>query len=502
MPEMGEGQASVAAGTERGGDGAQKRALASAYPAVDKVFADACARYQIPGVAYGVVFDGELSHAGGCGVRENESRSPVLTDTIFRIASMTKSVTATCLLMLRDDGLLALDDPVAKYVPQLRNLPLPTRDSVAPTVRQFLTMSVGFVEDDPWADRHLSMTESEFDDLLERGIPFDWPSGLVFEYSNLGYGVLGRIVREVTGTSVMELASNRLFEPLGMSDTLWETSQVAPERVARGYRLEGDTWVEEPPLANGAFAPMGGLWTTVEDFAQYVNLHLSAWPARDDPDPGPLRRSSLREMQQPVRFCPAPDAKAPWLPMAGYGFGLIAGESARDGRVVCHSGGLPGFGSHVQWLPDYGLGVFAFANLTYSPMRVVVGEAIDALAASDALVPRSIQPSAPLATAWQAVRRLYEGWDEGVARDLAADNLFLDVPAERRREEFQRLRTQHGACLDVLQASASGAMRGTWRLKCERGAIDVTLWLAPTMPPAVQVLRLVSVPEMNPSGDS
>jgi len=415
---------------------------------------------------------------------------------------MTKSITATCLLMLRDDGLLALDDPVAKYVPQLGKLSLPTRDSVPLTVRQLLTMSAGFVEDDPWADRHLSMTEPEFGALLEQGIPFDWAPGLVFEYSNLGYGVLGRVVREVAGISAMEFASARLFEPLGMQDTLWETSRAARERVALGYRLEGESWVAEPPLANGAFAPMGGLWTTIEDFAQYVNLQLSAWPARDDPDPGPLRRSSLREMQQPVRFCPAPDAKSPWLPMAGYGFGLIAGESARDGRVVCHSGGLPGFGSHVQWLPDYGLGVFAFANLTYSPMRVVVGEAIDALVDSGTLAPRTIQPSAPLAAAFKAVRRLYDGWDEGVISELAADNLFLDVPAERRRDEFQRLRSEHGACLDVVQPSASGAMRGTWRLQCERGAIDVTIWLAPTIPPAVQVLRLVSVPDHDSAGDA
>jgi hypothetical protein len=135
-------------------------------------------------------------------------------------------------------------------------------------------------------------------------------------------------------------------------------------------------------------------------------------------------------------------------------------------------------------------------------MRVVVGEAIDALVDSGTLAPRTIQPSAPLAAAFKAVRRLYDGWDEGVISELAADNLFLDVPAERRRDEFQRLRSEHGACLDVVQPSASGAMRGTWRLQCERGAIDVTIWLAPTIPPAVQVLRLVSVPDHDSAGDA
>ena len=111
-------------------------------------------------------------------------------------------------------------------------------------------------------------------------------------------------------------------------------------------------------------------------------------------------------------------------------------------------------------------------------------------------------PSAPLAAAFTAVRNLYDGWDEGVLSELAADNLFLDVPPERRRDEFQRLRAEHGACLDVLQASASGAMRGTWRLKCQRGAIDVTIWLAPSVPAGVQVLRLVPVPDQDPAVDA
>ncbi|MGH7643056.1 MAG: serine hydrolase domain-containing protein [Candidatus Dormibacteria bacterium] len=472
--------------------------FASALPAVDQVFAAACVRYRIPGIAFGVVLDGKLCHAGGTGVRDAQSGAPVRSDTIFRIASMTKSVTATCLLMLRDEGLLALDDPVAKYVPELAKLQLPTGDSAPPTVRQLLTMSGGFVEDDPWADRHLAMTESEFGMLLDGGIPFDWAPGLVFEYSNLGYGILGRVVREVAGITAMELATERLFKPLGMNDSIWDPAGTPAERLALGYRLEGERWVLEPTLANGAFAPMGGLWTTIEDFAHYVALHLGAWPARDDPDPGPLRRSSLREMQQPVRFCPAPEAKSPWLPMAGYGFGLIAGETARDGRVVCHSGGLPGFGSHVQWLPDHGLGMFAFGNLTYSPMRVVVGEAIDALAATGPFATRPIPPGEALATRWKAVQSLYDRWDDQVAAELAADNLFMDVSLDQRRQEFERLRQLHGTCRAVEQASASGSMRGTWRLICERGAIDVTLWLAPTLPATVQVLRLKSLPNWAP----
>jgi len=473
--------------------------LAVGYPAVDQVFAEAMERHHIPGTAYGVIVDGELRHAGGFGVRRAGESNVPGTDTVFRIASMTKSITAACVLLLRDDGRLALDDPVSKHVPQLAGLRPATRDSAPVTVRQLLTMSAGFVEDDPWADRHLSLTETEFDALLQGGIPFDWAPGLVFEYSNLGYGILGRVVRQVAGKSAMELASARLFGPLGMTDSVWEASLVPADRMAHGYRLEGEAWVEEPPLANGAFAPMGGLWTTIEDFARYVAFQLAAWPPRDDPENGPLRRSSAREMQQPLRLRPAPDAKAPALAVAGYGFGLLAGEHPRDGRVVFHSGGLPGFGSHVQWLPDHGVGVIGFANLTYAPMRTVVSGAIDALAATGGLVPRMPQPSPALLAARETVLRLYESWDDTVAAELAADNLFMDRPARQRREDFAKMRAEHGRCFDASALVATGAMRGSWRMHCDQGILVATLWLAPTAPPRVQVLSLVPAPTVQTS---
>ena len=88
-----------------------------------------------------------------------------------------------------------------------------------------------------------------------------------------------------------------MLRPLGMSSTTWDADRIDDDRVARGYRLEDDAWVEEAPLADGALGAMGGLATTVRDYARYVALHLAAWPPRDDPDDGPVRRSSLREMQ-------------------------------------------------------------------------------------------------------------------------------------------------------------------------------------------------------------
>jgi CubicO group peptidase (beta-lactamase class C family) len=471
--------------------------LTRAFPAIDALFSEFRLQRKVPGASFGIVVDSELAHAGGTGVRELRTDAPVLPDTIFRIASMTKSVTAACVLLLRDEGRLSLDDHVFRYVAEFEGLPLPTVDSPPLTIRQLLTMSAGFVEDNPWGDRQLAMTDAEFGALLARGVPFNRPPGIGFEYSNLSYAVLGRVVACLAGEPLAEFATRRIFQPLGMESTFWDVVDVPQVRRAHGYRLAGEGWEEENPLPHGAFAPMGGTWTTIRDFASYVAFQLAAWPPRDDPDPGPLRRSSAREMQQSGWLWPGPAATEPPRSVCGYGYGLVAGLDAAGRRVVSHGGGLPGFSSHVQWLPDHGVGVIAFANLPFSLIRDTVGEAIELLAATGGLVPRSWRPSAELMTARQAVLHLYERWDDATAESLAAGNLFLDRPASQRREEFERLRSVHGPCVDPGELVPQGEQRGTWRMTCAHGEIDGDLWLAPTPEPGVQTLTLKSRPPVD-----
>src|SRR3954453_20229538 len=97
-----------------------------------------------PALAWGVVRDGKLDASGGSGADEH---------TVFRIASMTKSFTAACVLALRDDGVFALDDPIAAHAPELAAVGGPTTDAPAVSIRHLLTMSAGIATDDPWADR-------------------------------------------------------------------------------------------------------------------------------------------------------------------------------------------------------------------------------------------------------------------------------------------------------------------------------------------------------------
>ena len=153
-------------------------ALASAFSEIDRLFTDYAANAHVPGMAWGIVVDGALVHMGTFGVQDTTSKTPVTPDTVFRIASMTKSFTALSILKLRDDGKLSLDDPAERYVPELRALSYPTSDSPRLTIRHLLSHSEGFPEDNPWGDQQLNRTDDEMAAMMTNGIPFSNPPGI------------------------------------------------------------------------------------------------------------------------------------------------------------------------------------------------------------------------------------------------------------------------------------------------------------------------------------
>jgi CubicO group peptidase (beta-lactamase class C family) len=134
-------------------DPQRKQKLAAAFPEIEKLFLAYAQRANMPGAVMGIIVDGELVWVKATGVRETTDKAPVTPDTVFRIASMTKSFTAMSILKLRDEGKLSLDDPVARYIPAFADLPYPTKDSPVITIRHLLTHSEGFPEDNPWGDR-------------------------------------------------------------------------------------------------------------------------------------------------------------------------------------------------------------------------------------------------------------------------------------------------------------------------------------------------------------
>jgi CubicO group peptidase (beta-lactamase class C family) len=481
--------------------------LESAFPEIDRLFRAFAERSRVPGIAYGIIVDGRLAHSGAAGYRDIRTKAPADAGTVFRIASMTKSFTALCIMRLRDEGRLSLDDPADRYVPELAGLAYPTADSPRITIRHLLSHAEGFPEDNPWGDRQLAATDDEMAAMMRRGIPFSTAPGTAYEYSNLGFAILGRIVANVSGMPYSRYVRTHVLEPLGMSSTTLEAAEVPAERLARGYRLEGGKLADEPALPDGAFGPMGGMLTSTRDLAAYVGFLVSAWPARDDPDQGPVRRASLREMQQVWRPSPATVSRdsvdAPLrLNTGGYGFGLRVWQTCGFSHVVAHSGGLPGFGSHMRWLPDHGVAIIAMGNLTYTSWGRVVDDAFDALERTGGLKPRTARPSAALVEARAAVTRLVGRWDDREAASIAADNLFLDTPAAVRRADLEAIRAKVGACRADGPFEVENALRGTWTMGCDRGRLRVAITLAPTVPPKVQAWELTPVGPLTPHVDA
>jgi CubicO group peptidase (beta-lactamase class C family) len=468
--------------------------LASAFAEIDGIFRDYAAAKRIPGMVWGIVIDGDLAHADSSGVRDLTSRAPVTTTTAFRIASMTKSFTALAILDLRDHGKLSLEDPVWKWIPEFKRMELPTRDSTPLNIRQLLSHSAGLPEDNPWGDQQLAASDTDLTRWLRGGIPFSTPPGTRYEYSNYAFGLLGRIVAKASGMPYEEYVRDRILRKLHMNSSTFAYSSVPAGRRALGYRLQPDgTYLDEPPLAHGAFGAAGGLLTTAEDLGKYIAFHLAAWPPRDTPDVGPVRRSSVREMSS--LWTPANltvrrvDGKLQ-ASETGYGFGLRVASDCRFEHIVAHGGGLPGFGSYMAWLPDYGVGIFAMATLTYSGPSEPISQAWDALLRTGGLQPRELPATPILIRMHDRIVDLWNRWDEVELKRIAAMNLLIDAPAAQRRAEMEQLKADVGECGAAGPVIAENWLRGQFNMPCANGTVGVFFTLSPTQPPAIQHLSL------------
>ncbi|MDQ6799568.1 MAG: beta-lactamase family protein [Acidobacteriota bacterium] len=486
-------------------DPARPEKLAAAFPDIEKAFATFVERQHIPGAAMGIIIDGNLVWVKTAGFRDVNAKAPAARDTVWRIASMTKSFTAMSILKLRDEGKLSLDDPASKYIPELATLPYPTADSPKITIRHLLTHSEGFPEDNPWGDRQLAQSNATMSAWMRAGIPFSTSPGTAYEYSNFGFAILGQIVERVAKKPYADYVRDNILLPVGMQSTTYSADDVPPGRIAKGYKWDGKTWIEVPPLPHGAFGAMGGLWTTPDDLARYVAFMMSAFPPRDDPETGPIRRSSAREMQQAARAIPAVVTRqtidAPLeLNVAAYAYGLRIAQDCRFTSMVQHGGGLPGYGSYERWLPDYGVGLIAFGNLTYASFVPLFNDALNAMLKTGALKHRVVQPSAALLQAKADISSLINQWDDGLAHRIAADNLFLDRSAAEMRDDLRKTREEHGTCRPAATIDAENALRGTWPMMCDKGSLLVRITLAPTTPPKVQAFGYQSI--MPPSDDA
>jgi CubicO group peptidase (beta-lactamase class C family) len=476
---------------------------------VDKIFRSLVDEEVVPGISYGVVSREGLVHAAGHGVVREQGPCPEAT-TAFRIASVSKSFTAASIMLLVQRGALSLMDPVGRFVPEFRAVRLPTSDSPEVTVGMLLSMSGGLPADDAWADRQESMSRGAFGRLLNNGIRFVTAPGTTYEYSNLGFALLGCVVEAASELPYRDFVEQHLISPLGMSSTGFDTSVAAPGGIATGHmRLDG-RWQAVPFSSPGVFSAIGGLFSTVEDLCLWVRWLGDAFPAREDEDTGPLCRALRREMQQAHRAIPptrraVDGANDPAVIASGYGYGLVIDHDLRWGDVVSHSGGYPGFGSHMRWHPGTGLGILALANGRYAPCEAKASAALQAVL-SDAKAPSgrvTLWPETIHARA--TVERLLREWDTTLADIWFADNVEMDLDVSHRRSQIRSLVDTVGPLLDPTSSDllirSDSPAHVVWGIPGARGLLRCEIRLNPQNPPKIQTL-VVTVDDSSPSNVS
>src|SRR5690606_21920509 len=202
----------------------------------------------LPGISFGIVADGQLVYKNSYGYTDIEKKIPVSSSSMFRIASMSKSFTCMAILKLRDEGKLQLDDPAYLYIPELKNIKYPTADAPHITIRHLMTHGAGFPEDNPWGDRQLADTDKELMEFIGKQISFSNPPGIAFEYSNLGFALLGKIITNVSGKRYQDYIKESIWQPLGMKNAEWEYGNVPADKLAHGYRWLNNNWNEEQLL--------------------------------------------------------------------------------------------------------------------------------------------------------------------------------------------------------------------------------------------------------------
>jgi CubicO group peptidase (beta-lactamase class C family) len=315
------------------------------HRALDAKIRDLMRTHRVPGVAVGVLADGE-EHWACHGVTSLENPLPVTPETLFQIGSTTKTVTGTALIRLAEQGRLDLDAPVCSLLP----LKL-TDEGVARrvTTRHLLTHTAGWVgdyfEDTGWGDDATARYVEKMASL-----PQLTPLGEIWSYNNAAFNLAGRVVEVITGKAFEAAVTELVLEPLGMRDSLFFAHDVMLRRFVVGHVVrEHETVIARPwPIHRNSHAA-GGISSSVRDQLRYARFHLG--DGRTESGTRVLSELALKSMQTPS------------VPAASEGLmGLSWMLRDIEGvRTVYHGGATNGHMSAFWTVPDRG---FAFTSLT------------------------------------------------------------------------------------------------------------------------------------------
>ena len=347
-------------------------------------------RHAAVGLAVGIVRHGRLDMFHAHGVADIASGRPVTEDTGFRIASITKTMTAVAVMQLWEQGLVDLDAPANEYLRSFRLVPADP-DWRPTTLRDLLTHSGGL----PETAHLLDAVRPDWGESVPVGAPL--PSlaelyhgrlrvaaepGTRYVYGNHSPATLGQVVEDVSGRPLHAWFRERIFDPLGMDDTCLQRTEAVRARLATGYRVAGSGATAVSPR-EFVTAGAASVYSTPRDMARYVAALLGDGAN----DRGRvLRPETLATMFEP-HYRPDPR-------LAGQGLGFmrldLAGHIAPE-----HQGMMPGFHSQMTFLPDAGVGVIAFTNGAKDPSLWLPAESATLLRLLAGLPPDGVRTDVP-----------------------------------------------------------------------------------------------------------
>ena len=335
---------------------------AARYDDVLEAFEDERRSLGAPGVAVGIIEDGELACAIGLGSSHPDDDVPVRSTTLFRLASVTKMLTATVLLQQVEAGAVELDAPVTDYVPDFEFV-LDASWADLILVEDTLLHSSGMFDhlavDGYYDDEDLAWF---FDEFYGANLFLMNPPGLFWNYSNPNYCLAGRLVEVATGDFYDVAMDERLFTPLGMDRTFFDPDDI----LADGDYAVGDAYdwtgltnnrMEAGPDSydNVWGRPAGFAWSSVVDMAHFVRFLMEG----DASVLGDSWRQAMQSPQIDVQL---------YLDLLSYGYGLMTyegfwlGNNWYDVPMVTHDGAMPGFSSELTYLPEQGFGLVILSN--------------------------------------------------------------------------------------------------------------------------------------------
>lgn len=326
-------------------------------------------QWDIPGMAVGIVKDGEVVHTRGYGVLKLGESARVNEDSQFGIASVSKHMTATSLAILVDEGKLSWDDPVQKHMPWFKLSDSWASENV--TVRDLLTHQVGVGR--ILGNRLQFMTDRSREELLYRMRyhDFEQPFRSQYVYSNVMYTLAGELVEEVTGQSWDDFMQERLFEPLGMNRTNTSISDLDEENAAWPHQyIEGEV-VTIPRRSWDIGSPAGGVNSTMTDMVRWMQLQLGT--------PGEFQgeeiisERTMRDIQTPQV---SQNIGSVTSALRGYGLGLSVTDY-EGYRVLSHGGATDGMNTTFMMLPEYEFGIIITTNVFNSFREAVAYTVID-----------------------------------------------------------------------------------------------------------------------------